>query len=463
MIKKTLYTLLLATTLAFSTYAQDNNALIDALVKKGVLSKEDAVQIQDDMQQQQQKTPGGFLQVGSSAVRGLRIYGDVRLRYQWDDAQTPHYAGQKTNYGPDNDKNRYRYRVRLGADYQFADNWKAGVRLETSPRSNTASVDFGGFSSKDAGQVYFGLLYLEYESATPMVFGNSFADYADLRMGRHVSPFMLPMEFWCADFNPVGFSEQVGWKDVGTDGLGLTLRGGEYITSNVNEASGLNPGTDQALLMAQSEFKYKLDKDMTITVAPVFMYETNGHSAKAGQDGGSSFDGGVNPVKVGTTDDIILGHMSVLQIPVEYAWKAFNKPNKVYADWGVNFSADERAKAFGMKHGEGNQLFNVGYQIGDTAKKGHWQLGVEYRYVESMAYDPYLLDTTYGLGYSNQQGVVVSGGYAFADNIWGVVSLYMSNPIRGGSATPVTGINADTNGNLIGSVTVVQVDLNWKF
>jgi len=441
--------------------AQDNDALLDALVKKGVLSKDEAQQIQGDWGQQQKSKAGSFLQVGSTADQQLRLYGDVRLRYQWENAQTPYVNDQN------HDKSRYRYRLRTGADYVFAENWKAGVRLETSPRSNTASTDFGGFFSKDAGGIYVGLAYLEYETSTPMLLGSSFADYADFRAGRMMSPFLIPMAYWCTDISPEGFAEQIGWKDVATDGLDLTLRGGQYLTSNVNEdaplGSGFNEhGSDQFMFLVQSEFKYRFDKDLSLTVAPLYLGETNGHAnGKTDQDGGAYFDGGANPMNA--DGEIILGHMNVIQIPVELTWKSFGKPNKLYGDWGYNFSADERAEAFGMISGGGNQFFNIGYQIGDTAKKGHWQLGVEYRYTEAMAYDPYLLDSNFALNYANQQGVVLSGAYAFTDNIWGVVSWYMSNPIYGGGSTPVRGINANANGDLIGSVNVVQVDLNWKF
>jgi hypothetical protein len=447
--------------LKFNLFAQEDSVLVEALVKKGVFSKDEAQQIQGEWNQQQKSRPGSFLQLGSAADQQLRLYGDVRLRYQWDNAETQ--GGSDSNH----DKSRYRYRLRVGADYGFAENWKAGVRLETSPRSNTASADFGGFFSKDASGVYVGLAYLEYETTTPMLFGSSLADYADFRAGKMMSPFLIPMAYWCTDITAQGFAEQIGWKNVATDGLDLTLRGGQYLTSNVNEDASLGSGftehgSDQFMFLMQMEFKYKFDQDLALVVAPLFMAETNGHAnGRNDQDGGAYFDGGVNPMNA--NGEIILGHVNVLQIPVELSWKSFGKPNKLYGDWGYNFSADERAKAFDMKSGAGNQFFNVGYQIGDTAKKGHWQLGVEYRYTEAMAYDPYLLDSNFALNYANQQGVVLSGAYAFTDNIWGVVTWYMSNPIYGSSSTPVNGINANASGSLIGAVNVVQVDLNWKF
>jgi len=440
----------------------DNNALIDALVKKGVLTDEEAKGIEADLQKQAQTTPGGFLKLGSDADKGLRIYGDARLRYQWNNAATA---------GPGNenhDQSRYRLRVRLGADYQFAENWKAGVRLETGTKSDSANTDFGGFFSKDNAGIYVGLAYLEYESATPSLLGASIGDYVDFRAGKILQPFFNNNDLlWYSEVNPEGFSEQIGWKDVGTDGLDLNLRAGQFITSNVNEDKGASSviGSDSFLFIAQGESKYRFDKNLTLSVAPSFISETNdkAQTSTNNQDGGvgtGSFDSGQVPTAGGYT---YLGYINVVTIPIELNWKAFGQPNRLYGSWGYNTTADDRARVYGLKGG-GNQLFNVGYQIGDTKKKGHWQLSAEYRYVEAASYDSFLTDSNFASNYLNQQGFIVRGAYAFTDNIWGGVSYFHSNSING-DITPVQGLTASSNtaASVIKQVDLLQLDLNWKF
>jgi hypothetical protein len=441
--------------------ATNSNALIDALVKKGVLTNDEAKGIEADLQKQAQSTPGGFLQLGSSADKGLRIYGDARLRFQWNTAATA---------GPGNenhDQDRYRIRVRLGADYRFAENWKAGVRLETGSKSDSANTDFGGFFSKDNSALSIGLAYLEYENNSPSLFNNSIGDYVDFRAGKILQPYFSNDLLWYSEVNPEGFAEQIGWKDVGAEGLDLTLRGGEFIISNVNEDSswvtGQTPSSDQFLFIAQAEAKYKFDKNVTLTVAPSYITETHGSAYVTAnqQDGGAAFDTGQLPQVNGYT---YFGRIDVVTLPVEVNWKAFGLPNRVYGTWGYNLSANDRAKVYGLADGAGNQFFNVGYQLGDTKKKGHWQVGAEYRFVEAASYDSFLTDSNFASNYLNQQGFILRASYAFTDNIWGAVSYFHSNSIDG-NATPVRGLTASSNtaSSLIKQVDLFQLDLNWKF
>jgi len=429
------------------------DGLIDALVKKGVLTYQEAEDIRTDMQNEYKATPGGFLSVGSPAVTGLRLYGDARLRYQYNNIQT-------MNGTPNHDQDRYRYRLRIGADYTFAENWKAGVRLETASKSDSTNQDFGGYFSKDGDSIYVGLAYLEYETKTPEFFGNSFADYFDMRAGKQLQPFTLNDMLWDPDINPEGFSEQIGWSDVFVDGLGVTLRGGEYITSNAKNDTGYQntggtKGSDQFLFVAQAEAKYNFDKNTSLVVAPAFIKETNGLATSANQDGGAVFDKQNNIPFVGNID--------VITIPVQFGWKMWDLPNKAYGSWGYNFSADDWAYQVGLTHGGGNQIWNLGYQLGNASKKGTWQVGLEWRYVEAGSYSTWLQDSDWAASYQNQQGPALSAKYAFTDNIVGGITWFHSSPIKDNSGvTPVNGVTASGGAN-IGVTDMVQVDLNWKF
>jgi hypothetical protein len=440
----------------------DNNALIEALVQKGILSGVEAENIAATMQKQNQSAPGGFLQLGSKAVTGLRLYGDARIRYQWNNASTEGPANQN------HDQDRYRLRVRLGVDYQFAENWKAGVRLETGTKSDSANTDFGGFFSKDNMGMNIGLAYLEYESATPSLFNNSIGDYIDFRAGKILQPFFNNDLLFYSEINPEGFAEQIGWKDVGVEGLNLNLRGGEFIISNVNEDSswvaGQTPSSDQFLFIGQAEARYNFDKNAYVSVAPSFITETDGSAYITAnqQDGNAAFDTSQLPQVNGYT---YFGRIDVVTLPVEVNWQAFGLPHRVYGSWGYNLSANDRARVYGLRDGGGNQLFNVGYQLGDTKKKGHWQFIAEYRFIEAAAYDSFLTDSNFfSLNYLNQQGFILRAAYAFTDNVWLTAAYNHTNAIDG-NATPVKGLTASstTASSLIKQVDMFQIDLNWKF
>src|SRR5687768_1089471 len=69
--------------LGLSAFAQEAGALVDALVKKGILTDQEAEEIRADMSKEFATTPAGKLNLNSS-VTEMKLYGDLRLRYQYD-------------------------------------------------------------------------------------------------------------------------------------------------------------------------------------------------------------------------------------------------------------------------------------------------------------------------------------------------------------------------------------------
>ena len=88
MIKRALPMLALAAVLAstnMTAHAQSkgDQALLDALVKKGVLTEKEAQEISAETANEVTTAPAGKIQVGDW-VKEMRISGDLRIRNQWD-------------------------------------------------------------------------------------------------------------------------------------------------------------------------------------------------------------------------------------------------------------------------------------------------------------------------------------------------------------------------------------------
>ena len=85
--KSTLTTLALAGALTFggaaASLAQDSSALLDALVRKKVLTSQEAEDVRADLLKENAATNAGKLQL-SNSITSLKLSGDVRLRYQYD-------------------------------------------------------------------------------------------------------------------------------------------------------------------------------------------------------------------------------------------------------------------------------------------------------------------------------------------------------------------------------------------
>ena len=431
--------------MTFAAVAQDSGALVEALVKKGILSDQEAEEIRADLTKEFGQTPAGKINL-SSAVTQLKIYGDARVRYQWENKQDQTAGTASTNNA---DRSRFRYRVRLGAEYALTDKFKTGIQLETSLASDSTNNNFGNYWDKQGDQANLGLVYLEYDDTSSAPFG--LADNFNVRLGKHKHPFLISQAWWDSDLNPEGISEQIGWKNVGLKDLNFTLRGGQYVITEENNSVA---NTDDAFLfVGQSEVNYKFDSKTSLAVAPMFIYESQGTSL-SGENGVSTFD---NENSVTT-----IGNLSVIAVPTELKWNMFNLPNKVYATYGFNFEGNKRLKDAGVsnatlarlaKKGQ-NSFWNVGCEIGENKKKGDWRAGLEYRWVEAGAYSTNLSDSDFAKNEFNQQGVVAVVAYNFTDFLTGSATWMHSNDIDKG---------IDAGSSDAATVDLVQLDVSWKF
>jgi polyhydroxyalkanoate synthesis regulator phasin len=445
---------LVAMTLA--AVAQDSGALVDALVKKGILSDQEAEEIRADLTKEFSQTNAGKINL-SSSVTQLRIYGDARVRYQWENQRqqlvTPNVAGSTNS--DNTDRNRYRYRVRVGADYVLTDNWKAGVRAESSRASDSTNNNFGRYWDKEDDAFNIGLVYLEYDNTKDAVWG--LADNVNARIGKHAHPFLISQQWWDSDLNPEGISEQIGWTDVFTKGLNVTARGGQYVVAEEND-SITNQRDDGFLFVNQVEFKYNLNSKTSFAIAPTFLQETSGTFNSPETSSTVALD---NENQLSA-----LGNYQVLMLPVEARWVMWNLPNRVYGTYGYNLKGNKLAGDFSgtpanssslvrEQAGRGkNSFFNLGYALGENRKKGDWSIGAEYVYYEALAYSPNLADSDFAKNRGNQQGIIGRVAYNMSDSVT-IGGAYMK------SWNIVKDLNIANNN--AGDVDLLQVDLAWRF
>src|SRR5271154_7151689 len=104
--------------------AQSDGALLDALVKKGVLSDQEAEDIRASEAKDYATTTAAKFTLGDY-ISKITFYGDGRLRY--DILAQHNYQAESQNV-----QDRFRYRLRFGLDYNYSDNLKAGFELVSS-------------------------------------------------------------------------------------------------------------------------------------------------------------------------------------------------------------------------------------------------------------------------------------------------------------------------------------------
>src|ERR1041384_1703833 len=109
--------ILLAFTFAFYSghlCAQDASALLDLLVKKKLITEKEANEVRTELNKSATETSAGKWKL-STPITELELYGDARFRYEIREGQNQADDTQQ--------RNRERYRLRLGLRGILADDW----------------------------------------------------------------------------------------------------------------------------------------------------------------------------------------------------------------------------------------------------------------------------------------------------------------------------------------------------
>ena len=339
MTKNTLTHLALASALTLgcgtAAFAQDSGALLDALVRKKVLSSQEAEDVRADLIRENAASNAGKLQL-SNSVTSLKLYGDVRLRYQYDnrDAQIEAapttsnletYSDGKTYVPGDTtvvtpagkvikgslkpgttavgapqqgyQRSRERIRLRLGADVELTNGFFGGIQLQTVQNADSANQTMGDSATGAAG---FGNYNLYVSRA---FVGWKANDWFTIIGGKQANPFYTTDLIWDADINPEGFVEKVDLVKLFTGGIqeaigygadgkqvtsvstiksespfGLSLVAGQFAVCDNNEdAVGSGYKTDAWLFNTQLIGTAKVTPNVKVTLAPGYMAYTAGN------------------------------------------------------------------------------------------------------------------------------------------------------------------------------------------
>jgi hypothetical protein len=356
--------------------AQTDSALLDALVKKGVLSDKEADDIRASEVKDYNTTAASKLSIGSY-IQKLTFYGDGRLRY---DA----YSQTNYNYDSKNVTDRFRYRVRIGAEYAYSDNIKTGIELESSTTDDSGNQTMGSMFTK--ASINVSKIYLQYAPT----------DWLTADVGKFTNPWYETTDMvYSMDENPEGAAEAFNWtillggssapvssdaKDMkaiaapapsdSSISIGLTSVQYLYITSaqgTVESGDGIIENNNNVgIIGAQIPVMWKINKDVNFKIVPGFTFYTGG--------GNTDYQGGVpvnytnantppEPAFVyGTansgSDPVFVSpreadDLNIVSAPGEFNFKIANVPVKVYEDFDWNVTGKQRVQDVYLQGGAG--------------------------------------------------------------------------------------------------------------
>jgi hypothetical protein len=478
--------------------AEDNDALLNLLVKKRIISEKEADQVRDELTKtavQESKSDSASKLKLSTPVTELELYGDARLRYEVANGQT----GRPDAINPPGDtfqRDRFRYRLRIGLRGTLADDWFFGLRLETATNPRSADVTFGDDTSagpgpfaKNSDSIGVGQAYLGYKGIKGL----------SLMAGKMPNPLVTTAMVWDGDINPEGIAEQYKYTiklgggapadsetAIGSDGktvvtktkpaaagptLDLFANFAQFVYDDSNPENPIGPSpdgvpnTDAYLLAWQIGARYNWNKDMYLQLAPtLYNYTGTGDTFNKSFSGDPTFavtDPVTGVVTLTTPNQTGVNNLLVFDLPTEFGFQVSKLPARIFGDFAVNLNGDERARAAGHPDKtDQNLAYMIGASVGSTKKKGGVSLSAFWQHTEQFALDPNLVDSTFFDSRVNLQGPGVQLGYAFSDAVTATLTYAHAWQIDKDLGTGGVG---NIGINPVDDYNVFQADLLLKF
>lgn len=391
-----------------SALAQDSGPLLDLLVRKGLISDQEAEDLRAELVRDfTANTSAGKLNL-SSAVSEFKLSGDIRLRQQFE-TQAP----QNTSLS--NDRSRTRFRFRLNGDAVLQKGWGAGFALETGQAADSGNQTFenGG----DDYNLYLARAYVSYQLNDNWLFVG----------GKQRNPFYTTDLVWDSDINPQGVTE-IYSRAIGDGKNTLELRAGQILMDDNNEFISGPSGNDAWLFAQQAVYTHWFGSDelgnqvSSLVLAPGFMTYNSSTTAGLGNEG--AFNGSTDKLSSATFAG---------EINFANAGGRSGAALKVYWDSAYNFEAESRVRrVYGLPGADEEPfawLLGLGYGYGKGKTQGDYSLRVDYRHNAIGALDPNLNDSDFGFSNLNQRGWKISGSYNLTDFANVAVSYFTTTDV----------------------------------
>jgi hypothetical protein len=478
---------------AVSTPASaDMETLLDKLHEKGVLSDEDYQQMRTEARadrraealksatetekEQKAKATPASLKV-PEVLKSMELFGDVRLRYEDRIARAP------TDTATSQERQRWRYALRVGLRGDASEDFFYGLRLDTGTYGRSAWVTMGddnaagtpatskaSQSNKTNDAVAVGLAFVGWKPT----------DWAQVVAGRQTNPLFTSSMVWDPDITPEGLTERFNWKL--TDNATLFATAGQYIYSQIGNRSGAwngatldNPslglGSSMSTILFATEVggAYRFSENSSARVA------ANYYRYRLTQDDtvfNTNFQG-----TGGSAADLGVRNLQIVEIPMEFRFPVADLSGAVFGEYAWNIDGDKRAAASATpQFGSDNkammiglslassgvpQALNQGAALGSSAKKGTWELRTYWQRIEQFALDQNMIDSDF-FERTNMEGYFVAGAYSPANGI--ITTLRYGHAQRYNDQMSTGGFNDDSSRvATINKYQLLQADFTLRF
>jgi hypothetical protein len=439
---QTLAILAAALAITATAHAQSADALVDKLVEKGILTVKEANELREE-------TDKDFTKAHSAKtgmpewVTALKINGDFRGRFEGFYGRNPAFV----------DRNRLRYRLRLGVTAALTDNMEVGLRLTSGEPSGGFGGDpiSGNTTLTDNGSKKFIYIDMAYAKWSPI---NSPDWSGTFTFGKMENPFHSPSTMvFDKDYTPEGFAGQLGYTL--NDKHSLKGMGGAFVLDEESASSH-----DPFLLMAQARWDALWSPKISTTLGLAAFVISNKEQLS---------NGNVPNVNRGNTRTA--------------AGAPMYNFNPVYVDAGATYLLDKApfyTGAFPISvvgdymNNPGAPSANTGYSLGFTlgkaGKRKTWELAYRWEELQGDAWFEEFPESDFGAFYQVQQpnaGFTAPGaGYGAGTNVrghWVKLSYSPYDSLTLSVAYFRTALIKESPAGSKSEMGRLQVDGVWKF
>ncbi len=390
-----------AAALLFSAgaFAQSSDALIDKLVQKGVLSVKEANELREEADTD--FTRAYSVKSGMPEwVTALKMNGDFRGRYD---------GAYQNDGNPVPDRHQFRYRLRFGVTANMTDNFEVGLRLGSGQINNKLDSSGGGILGSFGGSPFSNnttfnsdgskkLLFIDlaYAKWTP-------ADWAQVELGKMLSPFWLTDMSFDPDYNPEGLQQKLTYRlvDEPFRQQVFGFSSGQYVIQENYGSSGTGNQNDVYLFINQVDWSAKWSQQISSRLA---LASFNFHNQ---QDISPDLETFLN--QNGTPGNAGV-HFNPIVARAEGTYSLESFP-RFEGEFPITLGAEYMNNPGASTANEG---YNFGVTFGSNKKRGNWQISYNYKNIEASSTWHGLNDDDFGFnakGGTDVRGHQIVGSY----------------------------------------------------
>lgn len=355
--------------------AQSADALIDKLVDKGILSVKEA----NELREESDRNFSSAIAVKTGMpdwVTGYKISGDFRGRFE-------KFTGDNENFV---DRNRMRYRLRVGLTVNLKDDLEAGFRLSSGDTVGGFTTQTGNpISANTTFQDNFSRKFIYVDAAygkwTPVHNANW---TVAATIGKMDNPFRISNMVFDYDLDPEGVALQMAYQINSSHSLSLNTAA--FILDE-ESASTHDPLMYGAQLIWDAKWTPRIESSVgvsffnienpeSLTTANVPFYNQGNSRTAAG-------------VLVNDYDPIIVSPSLTYKFE-KFPFYKGEFPVKLAGEYLYNPGASKA-----------NEGYWVGFTLGKAGTKKNWSLSYRYQELQADAWYDAMADDDNGAFYAN--------------------------------------------------------------